>query len=82
MVCKTFVTVGNEALTVVYAHSGEEHQIVSDGVALPHGFLSNLGPIKECGLELQKNQIVVNVHMETNLPGVFAAGGICTYDGK
>ena len=46
------------------------------------GFLSNLGPIKEWGLALQKNQIVVNAHMETNLPGVFAAGDICTYDGK
>ena len=71
-----------KALTVVYAHSGEEHQIVSDDVALTHGFLSNLGPIIKWGLELQKNQIVVNVHMETNLPGVFAAGDICTYDCK
>ena len=71
-----------EALTVVYAHSGEEHQIVSDDAAFTHGFLSNLGPIIEWGLALQKNQIIVNAHMETNLPGVFAAGDICTYDGK
>jgi thioredoxin reductase (NADPH) len=71
-----------EAVTVVDTQSGEETQIVCDDVILTLGFLSNLGPIKEWGLELQKNQIVVNSHMETNLPGVFAAGDICTYDGK
>ena len=63
-----------EAVTVVDTQSGEETQIVCDDVILTLGFLSNLGPIKEWGLALQKNQIVVNSHMETNLPGVFAAG--------
>ena len=69
-------------MTVVDTQSGHETQLVCDDVILTLGFLSNLGPIKEWGLALQKNQIVVNAHMETNLPGVFAAGDICTYDGK
>ena len=41
-----------------------------------------LDPIKEWGLEIEKNSIVVNSKMETNIPGIYAAGDICTYDGK
>lgn len=34
------------------------------------------------GLEIEKNCIKVNSKMETNIPGVYAAGDICTYEGK
>ena len=44
--------------------------------------LSTLGPIKDWGLEIEKNSIVVNSRMETNIKGIYAAGDICTYDGK
>ncbi|MDV2887614.1 FAD-dependent oxidoreductase, partial [Alkalihalophilus pseudofirmus] len=44
--------------------------------------VSSLGPIKEWGLEIAKNSIVVNSKMETNIPGIYAAGDICTYEGK
>lgn len=53
-----------------------------DSVICNFGFVSSLGPIKEWGLEIEKNSIVVNSKMETNIPGVYAAGDICTYDGK
>lgn len=53
-----------------------------DAVICNYGFVSSLGPIKEWGLEIQKNSIVVNSKMETNIPGIYAAGDICTYDGK
>ncbi|CAM5223483.1 Ferredoxin--NADP reductase OS=Ureibacillus acetophenoni OX=614649 GN=SAMN05877842_113110 PE=3 SV=1 [Ureibacillus acetophenoni] len=53
-----------------------------DEVIVNYGFLSSLGPIKNWGLELEKNSIIVNSKMETNIPGIFAAGDICTYDGK
>ena len=46
------------------------------------GFKPDLGPIQEWGVELQKNRIIVNQLMETNLPGVYAAGDIVEYDGK
>lgn len=71
-----------EAVTIVNNQTGEETIVPCDDVILTLGFLSNLGPIKQWGLTLEKNQIVVNSHMETNIPGVFAAGDICTYDGK
>lgn len=53
-----------------------------DAVICNFGFVSSLGPIKEWGLDIEKNSIVVNSKMETNIPGIYAAGDICTYDGK
>ncbi|WP_297990908.1 NAD(P)/FAD-dependent oxidoreductase [Anoxybacillus sp.] len=53
-----------------------------DAVIVNYGFISSLGPIKEWGLEIEKNSIKVNSKMETNIPGVYAAGDICTYEGK
>ncbi|WAA11886.1 NAD(P)/FAD-dependent oxidoreductase [Fervidibacillus halotolerans] len=53
-----------------------------DEVIVNYGFISSLGPIKEWGLTIEKNSIKVNSKMETNIPGIYAAGDICTYDGK
>ncbi|MDG5788886.1 NAD(P)/FAD-dependent oxidoreductase [Evansella sp. AB-P1] len=53
-----------------------------DTLIVNFGFISNLGPIKDWGLEIEKNSIVVNSRMETNVKGIYAAGDIATYDGK
>lgn len=53
-----------------------------DDVIVNYGFVSSLGPIKDWGLEIEKNAIVVNTKMETNRAGIYAAGDICTYPGK
>jgi ferredoxin/flavodoxin---NADP+ reductase len=53
-----------------------------DAVIVNFGFVSSLGPIKTWGLDIEKNSIVVNSKMETNIPGIYAAGDICTYEGK
>lgn len=54
----------------------------ADSVLCNYGFISTLGPIKDWGLEIEKNSIVVNTKMETNIPGIYAAGDISTYEGK
>lgn len=47
------------------------------------GFLANIGPLREWGLELRDNRhIVVDSAMRTARPGVYAAGDITEYDGK
>jgi thioredoxin reductase len=46
------------------------------------GFSASLGPILEWGLDVEDNMIKVNTKMETNIPGVYAAGDIVTYPGK
>lgn len=60
----------------------EKVTIDVDAVIVNFGFVSSLGPIKEWGLEIEKNSIIVNSKMETNIAGIYAAGDICTYDGK
>ena len=37
---------------------------------------------KDWNLHIEKNSIVVNSRMETNIPGIYAVGDICTYEGK
>jgi thioredoxin reductase (NADPH) len=46
------------------------------------GFVSDLGTIGEWGLNLEKDEIVVNSMMETGRQGIWAAGDITTYPGK
>ncbi|WP_085522952.1 NAD(P)/FAD-dependent oxidoreductase [Tuberibacillus sp. Marseille-P3662] len=59
-----------------------EEAIDADALVVSHGFKSNLGPIKDWGLELDKRSIVVNECMETNIKGIYAAGDITTHKGK
>lgn len=59
-----------------------EEWIEVDAIISALGFSASLGPILEWGLEIQNNAIVVNSKMETNIPGIFAAGDIVTYPGK
>lgn len=62
---------------------GNETMIIDvDDVIVNYGFVSSLGPIKNWGFNLDKNSIVVNSKMETNIAGIYAAGDICTYEGK
>jgi len=57
-------------------------EIDADVVLPMLGFVSDLGPLAEWGLALEKDEIVVNSMMETGRPGIYAAGDIVTYPGK
>lgn len=71
-----------EALTLRNTKTNELKRIEADELVVCIGFKSDIGPIKTWGLELDKNQILVNDHMETNRPGIFAAGDVISRDGK
>ncbi len=70
------------AITLENTQTKECHVHECDAVVVNIGFKSSLGPIKDWGLEIVKNQIVVNDRYETNLPGVFAVGDVCTFGSK
>ncbi len=53
-----------------------------DAVIVSFGFVSSLGPIADWGIEIEGGSIVVDTRMQTNIPGIFAAGDITTYPGK
>ncbi|MBC2100582.1 NAD(P)/FAD-dependent oxidoreductase [Listeria booriae] len=62
---------------------GDRKEVLEiDDFIVNYGFVSSLGPIKEWGLDIERNSIVVNSKMETNIPGIYSAGDVCTYDGK
>ncbi len=70
-----------EAITLRSAR-GVERVIETQALLPMIGFHMNLGPLARWGLQLEQKKIVVSSRMETNLPGVFAAGDMVTYPGK
>jgi len=70
------------AVTIFDNRTDEEERFEVDAVLALIGFKPDLGPIADWGLELERNCIKVGPTMETNVPGVFAAGDIVTYEGK
>jgi len=71
-----------ERVVIFNNKTGEEETLEVDHCLINIGFSANIGPIKDWGLALEGSQIVVNTRMETNVPGVYAAGDICTHDAK
>ncbi|HJT94985.1 MAG TPA: NAD(P)/FAD-dependent oxidoreductase [Mycobacterium sp.] len=63
--------------------STDVRRIPCQRVVAALGFIANLGPLREWGLELRDNRhIVVDSAMRTGRAGVFAAGDVVDYDGK
>lgn len=64
------------------AKDGTETVIAADRVIAALGFISDLGPLREWGIELQARSVVVDRSMRTSLPRVYAAGDVTEYPGK
>ncbi|MEC5424073.1 NAD(P)/FAD-dependent oxidoreductase [Virgibacillus sp. C22-A2] len=76
---------GDESIEQVQIQEvkGENTELLPiDDLVVNYGFVTSLGPLKTWGIKTQKNAITVNSKMETNIPGIYAAGDICIYDGK
>jgi thioredoxin reductase (NADPH) len=71
-----------ESVTIFHNKTKEERELEVDDILALIGFVPNIGPISEWGLELEGNAIRVDSRMRTNVPGVYAAGDIATYEGK
>lgn len=75
---------GKRLSSVVLQEVRKDHtmEIEVDDFLINYGFSSSIGAMKKWGYEVKGNSIVVNTKMETTIPGVYAVGDICTYDGK
>lgn len=71
-----------ESVTIFDNRTDEEQTLEVDALLVNIGFKADLGPVKRWGLAMEKNGIVVNERMETNLPGVYAAGDVAHHGGK
>jgi thioredoxin reductase (NADPH) len=69
-------------LDVVHKETDEHRLLECDEIIAALGFVADLGPLQAWGLTTDKRHIVVDSHMATNIPGVFAAGDVVEYPGK
>ena len=73
---------GGTLAEVVIDVDGETVVRPAQALVAALGFVADLGPMQQWGLEVEKRHIVVDSSMRTNLPRVFAAGDITEYPGK
>ncbi len=75
-------TDGVSGLTLFNSQTKQETHVDCDCIVVNIGFKSSLGPLRDWGMTIEKNQIVVDELYQTGLPGVFAVGDVCSFGGK
>jgi thioredoxin reductase len=74
---------GNGLLeTVEITVDGETTTRPAHAVVAALGFIADLGPLQQWGIDVSKRHVLVDPSMRTSLPRVFAAGDITEYPGK
>ena len=68
---------GNDIVTGVKTNNGE---IKLDGIFINIGYEPSINIVNDLNIKLDKNYIVVDEHMETNIKGIYAAGDIIKKD--
>ncbi|NWL89488.1 hypothetical protein DMN77_18200 [Paenibacillus sp. 79R4] len=53
-----------------------------DEILVCHGSRPDLGGIKDWGLAIEQDRILVDAWMQTSVEGIFAAGDVVEYPGK
>ena len=83
--CQLTAIEGNGELKLIEItyDDGKIEKIETDLILSFFGLVMKLGPIAERGLNMDKKVISVRPdNFQTNKPGIFAVGDICTYPGK
>jgi thioredoxin reductase (NADPH) len=74
---------GDPLHSVEVTVAGETAIITAHRLVAALGFIANLGPLLDWGLEIvQRRHLVVDTTMATSVSGIYAAGDICEYPGK
>lgn len=71
-----------DQVTISHIESGESEQYEVDAVIVNHGLKSDFGPLREWGIDMGEWCANVSGKLETNLPGIFAAGDFVDYSSK
>lgn len=71
-----------ESVTVFNNQTDERETLKIQKVVAALGFKSDLGPLKSWDVKIDGRHVIVDTTMQTNIPGVFAAGDITDYPGK
>ncbi|MBY5035000.1 NAD(P)/FAD-dependent oxidoreductase [Streptococcus gallolyticus] len=81
---KALIGDGTKATHIEFSKvkSDETLTLPFDQLFVNYGFKSSVGTLKEWGLDLQRNRIIVNSKQETSVAGIYAIGDCCFYEGK
>ena len=71
-----------ESVEILNNKTQAAESIPADEVLACLGFDASVGPLAQWGLTLHGNDVPVTTKMESNLPGVYAAGDVAFYPGK
>ncbi|MGQ3479106.1 NAD(P)/FAD-dependent oxidoreductase [Paenibacillus sp. TY11] len=71
-----------EQVTISHVDTGEIQMLNVDAVIVNHGLKSDFGPLRDWGLDMGEWHARVSEKLETNLPGIFAAGDFVEYGSK
>lgn len=71
-----------ERVTLLNTKTKQEETLPFDAVIPQLGFHSDLGPIREWGLDGDRADVRVDRVMGTSVAGIYAAGDIASYEGK
>lgn len=73
-----------EVETVLLTHSEDNRvvEVACDEILVNYGTVSANQLIDDWGLKLERNKVLINQRSQTNFPGVFACGDVCTYEGR
>ena len=71
-----------ESVEVKNHDNGDSERLDVSEVVAALGFVAELGPLADWGMELNHRHIVVDTTMATSVPRIFAAGDITDYPGK
>lgn len=72
-----------QSVTIVNKKTKETIETECDSILCALGFVSDLGAVKEWGIEVEGNGIVVNTAtQETSVRGIYAAGDVVSHEGK
>lgn len=70
------------SLEITKVKSDEMEILPVDHLFVNYGFKSSVGNLKKWGLELNRHKILVDTKQATSVPGIYAAGDCCSYEGK
>ncbi|WP_138754572.1 NAD(P)/FAD-dependent oxidoreductase [Paenibacillus sinopodophylli] len=71
-----------DQVTVAHLETGLSEKLAVDAVIVNHGLKADFSGIKDWGLKMDDWNVFVNAKLESNLPGIFAAGDFAEFDSK
>lgn len=70
------------SVTLENVKTKETVDIKVDHLFINYGFSTSMLSLEQWGVDTLSHRITVNSQQQTSIPGIFAVGDCCTYDGK